>query len=67
MPDCTIEEMIVCIDREIGFREKCYPRWVEQKKMLAPTAVLELRRMKAVRENLGRQLAASRQVSAAMP
>ena len=34
----TIEQMISCIEREIGMRERVYPRWVDQKKMLQTTA-----------------------------
>ena len=48
----TITDMIACIKREIGMRERVYPRWVEQKKMLQATADLELARMRAVRDLL---------------
>ena len=48
----TIEQMISCVGREIGMRERVYPRWVEQKKMLQTTADQELARMRAVRDLL---------------
>lgn len=44
----TITDMIACVEREIGMRERVYPRWVEQKKMLQTTANQELARMRAV-------------------
>ena len=49
MAEVTLEEMIACVDREIGMREKVYPRWVENRKMLSATADKELERMRAVR------------------
>ncbi len=48
----TFEQMVTCVDREIGLREKHYPRWVAQKKLLQSAADMELLRMKAVRENI---------------
>ena len=50
--DITIDQMVQCVDREIGMRERVYPRWVEQKKMLQTTADQELARMRAVRDLL---------------
>ena len=48
----SLEEMISCVEREIGMRERVYPRWVEQKKLLQATADQELARMRAVRDLL---------------
>ena len=48
----SIDQMIACVEREIGMRERVYPRWVEQKKMLQTTADQELARMRAVRDLL---------------
>lgn len=48
----TTEQMLACVDRELKMRERVYPRWVENKKMLASTMMLELARMRAVRERL---------------
>ena len=50
--DITLDQMIACVEREIGMRERVYPRWVEQKKMLQATADQELARMRAVLELL---------------
>ena len=48
----TTEQMLACVDRELKMRKRVYPRWVEKKKMLASTMMLELARMRAVRERL---------------
>lgn len=48
----TTEELVACVEREIGMREKFYPRWIKQKKLLPVTAEIELARMRAVRERL---------------
>ena len=45
----SIDQMIACVEREIGMREKHYPRWVKQKKIPQTTADQELARMRAVR------------------
>ena len=45
-------EMIACIDRELGMREKVYPRWVEAGKLTPAKAARELVLMRAVRERL---------------
>lgn len=50
--EVTFEQLISTVDREIGLREKHYPRWVAQKKLLQSAADTELLRMKAVRENI---------------
>lgn len=50
--EVTLDQMVACVDREIKMRDKVYPRWVEQKKMLASTMMMELARMRAVRERL---------------
>ena len=48
----SLEEMIACVEREIGMRERVYPRWVEQKKLIQATADQDLARMRAVRDFL---------------
>lgn len=48
----SMGELMRCVDREIGFRVRVYPRWVERKKMTQQAADLELRRMRTVRERL---------------
>ena len=52
MFEVTLQDQIDCVTREIGFREKLYPRWVSQNKLTQKTADLEIARMKAVRETL---------------
>lgn len=47
-----IDDQIACITREIGFRERLYPRWVEQKKLTQAAADAELERMRAVLSTL---------------
>ena len=48
----SIDNMIASVQREIGFRRKVYPRWVQQKKMRPETAPMEIERMEAVLEAL---------------
>ena len=49
-PAATV--LVACIDREIGFREKSYPRWVKQGKLTAGEADRQLYLMRAVRARL---------------
>ena len=44
----SIEDQIACVKREIGMREKVYPRWIEQKRMTQAKADKEIETMKAV-------------------
>lgn len=46
--DIPIADQIVCVQREIGMREKLYPRWVKDRKLTFESADLELARMRAV-------------------
>ncbi len=48
----TLEAQIACIEREIAMRERIYPRWIRDHKLLAATAEVELSRMRAVLETL---------------
>lgn len=52
MSDITIADQIGCVDREIGIRERVYPRWVKKGTLTQEAAHLELMRMRAVRETL---------------
>lgn len=45
-------EQILCIEREIGMREKAYPRWVSAGKMKLDRAEREITVMRAVLETL---------------
>jgi len=47
-----IEKQIACIEREIGFRERVYPRWVAAGKMKQEKADYEIAAMRAVLETL---------------
>lgn len=42
------EEQIACIEREIGFRERLYPRWIKSGKINQAAADTELARIRAV-------------------
>lgn len=55
----SIGEMIACVDRELGFRERIYPRWINAAKpKISPKAAeLELARLRAVRARLVRSVA----------
>ena len=48
----SLADEITCIEREIGFREKCYPRWVREKKLTQQAADTEMERMRAVLKRL---------------
>ena len=58
MPDLFAEEpvplleQIICVEREIGMRERAYPRWVATGKMKQHTAEREITVMRAVLETL---------------
>jgi hypothetical protein len=48
----TLDDMIVCVRREIGMRKRVYPRWVESLKMSAGEATREIEVMEAVYTHL---------------
>lgn len=48
----NIDEMIKCVEREIGMRQRVYPKWVAMKKMSQEKADLEIRTMTAVLDQL---------------
>ena len=52
MFEITLEDQIQAVTREISFRQRLYPRWVEQKKLTQKTADMEIARMRAVLETL---------------
>lgn len=47
-----VEDQIACVERELGFRRRVYPRQVEGKRMTQQMADRELARMEAVLETL---------------
>lgn len=61
----SIDNMVACVQREIGFRARVYPRWVSQGKLKAETAAMEQERMAAVLEAL-EELRLARAFQAAM-
>lgn len=48
----SLERQIQCVRREIGFREKVYPRWVQLHKMSAEKASDERLAMESVLDTL---------------
>ena len=44
----TLEEQIACVERELGFRLRLYPRWVATAKLTQAAADEEVERMRAV-------------------
>lgn len=51
-PPVTLDDMIRCVERELEFRRRVYPRQVASGKMAQGAADEELRRMEAVYEFL---------------
>ena len=47
-----IDEQIACVDRELGMRNRVYPRWVKAGKLTQAAADLEVKRMEAVQVSL---------------
>lgn len=47
-----LAKQIACVEREIGFRERVYPRWVAASKMKQDKADYEIAAMRAVLETL---------------
>lgn len=47
-----IREQIACIERELRYRHRAYPRFVEHGRMTISKAREEIRRMEAVLETL---------------
>ncbi len=43
-----ISAQIACVERELGYRERCYPRWVQEGRMKQDKADAELAAMRAV-------------------
>lgn len=59
MEHVTLPQMIECVDRELGFRQRVYPRWINaaKPKITPKKAEEELARMRAVRARLVRSVA----------
>lgn len=52
MPGITIQDQILCVQREIDMRRRVYPGWVQNGKMKAEKADAEVERMEAVLRTL---------------
>jgi hypothetical protein len=48
----TLVQQIKCVEREIGMRQRVYPRWIEAKRMTQKKADEEIAAMQAVLETL---------------
>lgn len=46
------EQLVACVDREIAFRARVYPRWVATKKLTQTAADEQMTLMRAVRDRL---------------
>lgn len=49
-----LDEQIACVERELSFRRRLYPRWVKDKKLTKEAAADEERRMAGVLATLQR-------------
>jgi len=48
----TLDDQIDCVKREIGMRERVYPKWVQQRRLSQDQMDRELGRMRAVLNTL---------------
>lgn len=55
-------ELVSCIDREIRYRMRCYPRWVREGKLQKAHADKEIAMMAAVKDLLTKHMNAERQL-----
>lgn len=58
----SIDEQVQCAKRELGFRERCYPRWVTERRMTQEKADKEIACMQAIIVTLERQRDALRRL-----
>lgn len=54
-----IDVQITCVEREIGMRQRVYPRWIEAKRMTQKKADQEIADMQAVLATLQQVKAAT--------
>ena len=47
----TAADKLKCAERELAMRLRVYPRWVDEKRMSAGKAELEIETMKAIAED----------------
>jgi hypothetical protein len=50
--DVDLRRQIEAVDREIGFRRLCYPRWIREGRISYDGAVEQVRAMRAVLQSL---------------
>jgi hypothetical protein len=55
-PEPSLEALIECVEREIAYRKRVYPRRVWKKTMTQDLADKQIRLMEGVLKNLVRQL-----------
>lgn len=48
----TVAEQLKCVEREIGFRKRVYPKWVEAGKMAKVKAEYEIKVMESIKQTL---------------
>lgn len=48
----TVAEQLKCVEREIGFRKRVYPKWVEAGKMAKIKAEHEIKVMESIKQTL---------------
>ena len=48
----TVRDQVKCVEREIAFRKRVYPKWVELKKMSPAKAELEIKVMESIKVSL---------------
>jgi archaellum biogenesis protein FlaJ (TadC family) len=48
----SLDDMVRCVEREIRFRERVYPRFIERRKLSQQNADREIATMRAILEHL---------------
>lgn len=48
----SLDDMVRCVEREIRFRERVYPRFIEQRKLSQQNADREIATMRAILDHL---------------
>lgn len=48
----TVKEQVECVQREIAFRKRLYPRWIESGKMSPGKAEYEIKVMESIKTTL---------------
>lgn len=48
----TVAEQLKCVEKEIGFRKRLYPRWIESGKISPGKAEYEIKVMESIKTTL---------------